>query len=191
LIVDEAHATGVEGAEGRGLVHELRRSDRVLASIHTCGKALASMGAFVAGSQVLHEFLINHARPFIFSTALPPYCAAHVQASLTLVAEADRERAQLRELGDYLRSQMRASGFDPGGSSSQIVPLILGENDVALRFAAALSAAGFAVRAIRPPSVPVGSARLRFSLNAGLRTSDIDLLLNALCAARDGKVLAK
>jgi 8-amino-7-oxononanoate synthase len=181
LIVDEAHSTGVEGAAGRGLMHRVG-STRVLATIHTCGKALASMGAFVAGSRSLRDFLINHARPFIFSTALPPYCAAHVREGLVLASQADAERARLRQLGDYLRTRMRAAGFDVGTSDSQIVPLILGSNDTALRVAAALSAAGFAVRAIRPPTVPAGSARLRLSLTASLSSADVDRFTDTLMA---------
>jgi 8-amino-7-oxononanoate synthase len=186
LIVDEAHATGVDGAGGRGLVHATGRSERVLATVHTCGKALASMGAFVAGSRTLRDFLINHARTFIFSTALPPYCAAHVREGLALANGAGAERGQLRRLSEDLRQRMRAAGFDVGRSESQIVPLILGSNDLALQFAAALSEAGFAVRAIRPPTVPVGSARLRFALNANLTMDDIDGLMIALGSVRVG-----
>jgi len=186
LIVDEAHSTGVEGNDGRGLVHQHRRNDRVLATIHTCGKAMASMGAFVAGSSSLRDFLINRARPFVFSTALPPYCAAHVSEAVALVREADRERAQLRNVSEYLRARMRAANFDIGRSDSQIVPLILGANEKALRVAGGLAAAGFAVRAIRPPTVPKGTARLRFSLTAGLSMEEMDKLIKALYGASGG-----
>jgi len=183
LIIDEAHATGVVGTGGRGLVYAAGRSEHVLATVHTCGKALASMGAFVAGSRTLREFLINHARPFIFTTALPPYCAAHVSEAVVLASQADREREHLANVSEHLRARMRAAGFSVTTSESQIVPLILGSNQTALRFAAALAGAGFAVRAIRPPTVPPGSARLRFSLNATLSTSNIDALMNALTHA--------
>jgi 8-amino-7-oxononanoate synthase len=182
LIVDEAHATGVDGDAGRGAVHEAGRDERVLATVHTCGKALASMGAFVAGSFTLREFLINSARPFIFTTALPPYCAAHVREAVALARELDSERAHLRKLGDYVRTRMRAAGLDVGQSDSQIVPLMLGSNDAALRVAGALGEAGFAVRAIRPPTVPEGSARLRLSLTARLAYEDMDRLLDVLAA---------
>lgn len=191
LIVDEAHSTGVEGIEGRGSVHAFGRSGRILATIHTCGKALASMGAFAAGSQILREFLINHARPFIFSTALPPYCAAHVAESLHLARSADTERTHLRKLSDYLRRGIRAAGFDTGTSDSQIVPVILGSNDAAIRFADALSEAGFAVRPIRPPTVPAGTSRLRLSLNAGLSFENLDMVLNAVRAARESEAVSK
>jgi 8-amino-7-oxononanoate synthase len=182
LVADEAHATGVEGECGRGVVHTAGRSEYVLATVHTCGKALASMGAFVAGSRTLRDFLINTARPFIFSTALPPYCAAHVREALALARESERERAHLRQLSDYVRSRMRDAGLDVGRSDSQIVPLILGSNEAALRVAAALVEAGFAVRAIRPPTVPIGTARLRLSLTARLSFKDVDRFMDVLVA---------
>jgi 8-amino-7-oxononanoate synthase len=172
LILDEAHATGVEAARGR--------TECELASVHTCGKALAAMGAFVAGSHTLREFLINHARPFIFSTALPPYCAAHVREGLRLATEADPQRATLRQLSGHLRGRLREAGLNIGSADSHIVPLILGSNENALRYAAVLSAAGFAIRAIRPPTVPAGSARLRFSVNANLSWVDLDRVIQVL-----------
>jgi len=180
LVVDEAHATGVEGMVGRGCVDAAGRTERVLATVHTCGKALASMGAFVTGSQTLCNFLINHARPFIFTTALPPYCAAHLSEAIDLAAEANPQREHLQRLSGHLRRRLRDAGFDVGRSDSHIVPLVLGSNETALRFAAALFSAGFAVRAIRPPTVPTGSARLRLSMNAELLLGDIDRLINAL-----------
>src|SRR6185295_16445526 len=91
LIVDEAHATGVFGPGGRGLVAEANVMDRVLAVVHTCGKAFASAGAFVAGSDLLKQYLINHARPFIFSTALPPYISPQIRCALQIISIADSE----------------------------------------------------------------------------------------------------
>ena len=181
LIVDEAHSTGVDEPIGR--------SGRLLATVHTCGKALASMGGFVAGSQTLRDFLINHARTFIFATALPPYCAAHVYEAMLLAREAAGARKQLVELSTYLRERMHLLGFDTGRSDSQIIPLVLGSNDTALGFATALSAAGFAVRAIRPPTVPAGTSRIRISLNAKLSKGDMDSFVHALAAAREGEVV--
>ncbi|HLH32749.1 MAG TPA: 8-amino-7-oxononanoate synthase [Terriglobia bacterium] len=172
-IVDEAHSVGVETAPYGG----------ALASVYPCGKALASMGAFVTGSQTLRDYLINHARPFIFSTALPPYCAAHLREAIALVSAADRERAHLQELGEYLRQKLRDAGCDIGRSDSQIIPIVLGANETALRFAAAASAAGFSIRAIRPPTVPNGTARLRVSLNAKLSIADLDRFVETLVVA--------
>jgi 8-amino-7-oxononanoate synthase len=180
LIVDAAHSIGIEPPV---------RENAVLATVNTCGKALASMGAFVTGSQTLRDYLINHARTFIFSTALPPYCAAHVLESITLVSAADAERLHLRALGQHLRSRLRDAGFDIGRSDSHIVPLILGSNDAALRAAARLSAAGFAIRAIRPPTVPFGTARLRISLNAHLTMSDIDRLVETVLTMRETELV--
>jgi 8-amino-7-oxononanoate synthase len=176
LIVDYAHSFGVEGQLGAAL----------FAAVYPCGKALASMGAFVAGSRTLRDYLINHARPFIFSTALPPYCAAQVREALALVAAADAERVHLRDLSRHLRARLRAAGFNIGTGETQIVPIILGANDTALRFAAAANAAGFAIRAIRPPTVPAGKARLRVSLNAGLSISDLERFANAMNCCRRG-----
>jgi 8-amino-7-oxononanoate synthase len=174
LIVDHAHSVGVE----------MCRHPSVLAAIYPCGKALASMGGFVAGSRTLRDYLINHARSFIFSTALPPYCAAHVRESIALVTAADAARAHLGEIGRYFRHKLRVTGFDIGRSDSQIVPLILGTNETALRFAAAANAAGFAIRAIRPPTVPPDTARLRVSLNARLSVSDLDRFVETMVAVR-------
>ena len=191
LIVDEAHSTAVEGIAGRGPIHVLVRSERVLATVHPCGKALASMGAFIAGSKTLREFLINRSRTFIFSTALPPYCAAHVSEALSLARRAHKERTHLHQLSEYLLRGLRAAGFDTGRSNSQIVPVILGTNDAAIRFAAALSEAGFAVRPIRPPTVPPGSSRLRLSLNASLSMENLDTVLNTLRAVRESEAVSK
>jgi 8-amino-7-oxononanoate synthase len=191
LIVDEAHSTGVAGIAGRGPIHILVRSERVLATVHPCGKALASMGAFIAGSKSLREFLINHSRTFIFSTALPPYCAAQVSEALSLARRAHDQRTHLQQLSEYLRRGLGAAGFDTGRSDSQIVPVILGTNAAAIRFAAALTEAGFAVRPIRPPTVPAGASRLRLSLNASLSMENLDTVLNTLRAVRESEAVSK
>ena len=185
LIVDEAHATGVLGPQGRGLVASTRRRERVFAVVHTCGKALAGMGAFVSGSRALKEFLINRARPFIFSTALPPYIAAQMKAAVRIVQSADAERERLLSLSEHLRSRLQAEGFDTARSHSQIVPVILGANERALYFAAQLQERGFSVRAIRPPTVPAGSARLRLSLTVRHSPEVLDRLVDALMQIRE------
>jgi 8-amino-7-oxononanoate synthase len=174
VIVDEAHATGTCGPHGRGLVAGLDLAQQALATVHTCGKALASAGAFVCGSKTLKQFLINHARSFIFSTALPPYLAFQVRAALQLAKSMEAERAHLASLSARLRERLCSLGFDCGSSDSHIVPLIVGGNESALDLAAALQAHGFAVRAIRSPSVPPGSERLRLSLTARLTTDEIE-----------------
>ena len=186
LIVDEAHATGVRGPRGGGCAAEAGLSARVLASVHTCGKALAAAGAFVCGSENLRRFLINRARTFIFNTGLPPYFASQVAAGMGFAAEADSERARLVELGDFLRDKLRKNGFSvvPGGDS-QIVPVALGSNEAAVHFAEYLRANGFGVRAIRPPTVPEGTARIRLSLTAKLSENILAELVAVMTQARD------
>ena len=184
LIVDEAHAIGVRGPRGSGCVSEAGLSTRVLATVHTCGKALAAAGAFVCGSENLRRFLVNRARTFIYNTALPPYFASQVAAGMSLAADADRERARLIELSAFLRNELRTNGFDAAGSNSQIVPVILGQNDAAVHFAEYLRTRGFGVRAIRPPTVPAGSARLRLSLTAKHSQEILTDLVAAMVQAR-------
>jgi 8-amino-7-oxononanoate synthase len=166
LIVDEAHAVGVFGPRGRGLVAAAGLSANALATIFTCGKALAASGAFVCGSETLRNYLINRARTFIFSTALPPYFAAQVRAGFELASRADAERARVIGLANFLRAELRRQGLEVPAGTSPIVPVILGENERAMRVAQRLRAAGFGVRAIRPPTVPEGTARLRLSVTA-------------------------
>jgi 8-amino-7-oxononanoate synthase len=180
LIVDEAHATGVEGPSGRGLVAASGRPDCVLATIHTCGKALASMGAFIACSERVREYLINKARTFIFSTALPPYVAAQTRTALNIVRNADDRRQHLRMLSRLLRAALVQHGFDAGRSQSHIIPVILGSNEAALNTAARLTRAGYGIRAIRPPTVPTETARLRVSLNSVLTAGQVSSFAQSL-----------
>jgi 8-amino-7-oxononanoate synthase len=168
LIVDEAHATGVCGPDGRGCVAEAALAGRVFATVHTCGKALAAAGAFVCGSDSLRRFLVNRARTFIFSTALPPYFASQVAMGMRLAATMEAERAHLADLSSFFKNELQQNGFDIAGSESHIVPVVLGSNDTALAFSSQLQARGYGIRAIRPPTVPPGTARLRVSLTAKL-----------------------
>jgi 7-keto-8-aminopelargonate synthetase-like enzyme len=184
LIVDEAHATGVCGPRGSGCVADAGLSGRILATVHTCGKALGAAGAFVCGTEDLKRVLINRARTFIFSTGLPPYFASQVSTGMNLGREMDGERAHLAELGGFLRNQLRTSGFDTAASGSQIVPVILGSNAVAIQFAESLRSRGFGVRAIRPPTVPKGTARLRLSLTSKLSKETLSELVAALVQVR-------
>jgi 8-amino-7-oxononanoate synthase len=185
MIVDEAHAIGVRGPRGSGCVAEAGLFERVLATVYPCGKALAAAGAFVCGSDNLRDFLINRARTFIFSTGLPPYFAAQVASGMTLAHEAESERARLFELSACLRDTLRRNGFYIAGIDSQIVPVILGANNAAAHFAENLRSSGFGVRAIRPPTVPPGSARLRLSVTAKHTESDIAGLVAAMMQARN------
>jgi 8-amino-7-oxononanoate synthase len=185
LVVDEAHATGVHGPQGRGLAAEFGIVDELLAILHTCGKALASMGAFVCSGATLNRFLVNRARPFIFSTAMPPYFAHQIRAALRIAVGSDSERAQLRETAKRLRSLLQRAGFNTGTSTSQIVPVILGDNEAALHFAAELRKNGFAARAIRPPTVRPGTSRLRLSLTSKITAEKVDRLAGTMLAAKE------
>jgi 8-amino-7-oxononanoate synthase len=191
LIVDEAHAIGVRGPRGSGCVAEAGLSARVLATVHTCGKALAAAGAFVCGSQNLRRFLINRARTFVYNTGLPPYFASQVCAGMSLAKEAEGERARLIELSAFLRNELRINGFYTASSDSQIVPVILGPNDAAVNFAEHLRTRGFGVRAIRPPTVPAGSARLRLSLTAKHSKEILANLVAAMMQARSESSAAR
>jgi 7-keto-8-aminopelargonate synthetase-like enzyme len=184
LIVDEAHATGVRGPNGSGCVAEAGLSSCVLATVHTCGKALAAAGAFVCGSENLRRFLINRARSFIFNTGLPPYFASQVAAGMALAAGAHQERARLVQLSEFLRGALRSNGFYIGAIDSQIIPVVLGANAVAVHFATHLKSKGFSARAIRPPTVPPGSARLRLSLTANHSEQNLSDLVAAMVEAR-------
>jgi 8-amino-7-oxononanoate synthase len=138
----------------------------------------------VCRSEKLRQFLINRARTFIFSTALPPYFAAQVAAGMRLAASAKAERAHLTDLSGFLKNELLQNGFDTAGSDSHILPVILGASDTAVKFAAQLQAGGFGVRAIRPPTVPPDSARLRLSLTAKFSRETLAELVKAMIRTR-------
>ena len=163
----------------------------MLATVYTCGKALAAAGAFVCGSEKLCQFLINRSRTFIFNTALPPYFAAQVAAGMRLAAGADTERAHLAGTAAFLRNELKQNGFNTAASDSHIVPVILGSSDTALHFAERLRTQGFGVRAIRPPTVPPGSARLRLSLTAKLSRDMLADLAGAMIVVRSQNSLER
>jgi 8-amino-7-oxononanoate synthase len=185
VIVDEAHATGVHGPSGRGIAAASGCADFLVAAVHPCGKALASAGAFVCGSAVLREHLINHARTFVFSTAQPPYMAGQIRAALRLALAMDCEREELHARSKRFAAALGSRGWDTGNSTTQIVPAMIGGNEETLAAADFLQQEGFAVRAIRPPTVPRGSARLRFSLTAGIAEGALVRLENSLNHWRD------
>lgn len=168
LIVDEAHAIGVYGEHGAGLIEAAGISDDVFLSINPAGKALGLAGAFVAGPAWAIDYLVQHARTFIFSTAPPPAMAAALEAALDLIAEAPELRFRLHVLTESLRKLLADQGLEVARDGSQIIPVVLGENVRAVNVAHALQADGFDVRAVRPPAVPAGTARLRISVNTAL-----------------------
>jgi len=178
LIVDEAHAVGLYGDRGQGLVG----GEDVFVSVNPAGKALGVAGAFVAGPAWAIEYLEQRARPFIFSTAAPPAVAAALDASLDVIAAEPERRERVRFLARYLRERLAEAGVSVPAGDSPIIPVIIGENDRAVAVAAILQEAGFDVRAIRPPTVPAGTARLRISVNVGLSEVLLDRFVGKLCA---------
>ena len=182
LFVDEAHATGVLGRGGAGLSAEVPGGIDLI--MGTFSKALGGFGAYVAGSQVLIDYLVNTASGFIFTTAPPPAVLGAIDAALDLVPAMDAERSHLSALGDRLRAGLVALGLDHGASSTQIVPAIIGPEAKALALSAKLETAGFLVSAIRPPTVQPGTSRLRIALRASHSDADIDALLAAIETCR-------
>jgi 8-amino-7-oxononanoate synthase len=180
LVVDEAHATGVFGAHGRGAAEHLGVEDRVPVRIGTLSKALGSCGGFVAGSRSLIDWLTNRARPYVFSTAAPEAVCAASLAALQIVRDEPRRRVDLLARAQQLREKLIAAGWDTGRSCSQILPLIVGTPRRALDLAARLRQRGYFVPAIRPPSVPEGQSLLRISLSHAHTADDIAGLLEAL-----------
>lgn len=183
LIVDEAHATGVFGEHGRGVCELAGVEDRVDIRVGTLSKALGGLGGFVAGSEALVDHLWNHARTQVYSTALPPpVCAAATVALAILQAEPER-RQRLWALSTQLREGLAASGVDVyPGSTGPIVPIVIGEPAAAVAAAKKLQSLGYLVGAIRPPTVPRGTARLRISVSAAHRETDIEGLIAAVVA---------
>lgn len=180
LYVDEAHATGVLGPRGMGLASE--HPGRIPLVMGTFGKALGSFGAYLACSAKLKDYLVNRCPGFIYTTALPPPVLGAVDAAFDLIPGMEAERARLHGHADRLREALADLDLDTGASTTQIVPAIVGSPAAALDAAAALEEAGILGVAIRPPTVPRGAARLRFSLSSAHEAADLDRLIAALPA---------
>lgn len=165
LIVDEAHSTGCFGPRGSGCVDAAGLRDRVLATVHTGGKALAVAGAYICGSKLLKEFLVNRCRHLIFTTALPEAVGAWWRERIPQVQVDQARRDRLHRNAAQFRSRLREAGVKPPGSH-YVVPVIVGKDAAAVWSAARLQELGYDVRAIRPPSVPQGTSRLRLSIHA-------------------------
>ncbi|GAB6164698.1 8-amino-7-oxononanoate synthase [Thermostilla marina] len=184
LVVDEAHATGVFGEKGTGVVEHFGLKTRVPVRIGTLSKALGSQGGFVAGDRCLIEWLVNHARSYIYSTASPAAVAAGSLAALEIVRTEPHRRRELLECAEGLRRALRAQGWRLGPSESQIVPVIVGTPDRAVRLSAALYERGFFVPAIRPPTVPEGEACLRISVIQPHCEEAVARLIDAMASLR-------
>jgi 8-amino-7-oxononanoate synthase len=180
LYLDEAHSTGVLGATGSGLAEALGVTDRVDVLMGTLGKALGSFGAFVAGSRELTDWLVCRARTFVFTTALPPASCGAAIAALDILAAEPERRARLGALSARMKSGLEALGFPMRSVVAPIFPVVLGEEVRALEASRLLRGMGFHVKAIRPPTVPAGTSRLRVSLTASHTPGQVDGFLAAL-----------
>ncbi|MGY2843924.1 MULTISPECIES: 8-amino-7-oxononanoate synthase [Bradyrhizobium] len=178
LVVDEAHATGVYGEQGRGLTAPYEGRENLLV-IHTCGKALGAAGALVTASGVLRDFMINRCRPFIFATAPSPLMAVAVREAILILQEEPERQRRLIDLVNFTHRQLVVCGR-ASSSNSQIIPYVVGDNARTMRLASALQARGFDIRGIRPPTVPVGTARLRISLTLNVGQDDVSDMIDAL-----------
>ncbi|MFD1330090.1 8-amino-7-oxononanoate synthase [Mycoplana ramosa] len=183
LVIDEAHATGVFGPGGRGFATGLEPRENIIV-VHTCGKALGLAGALIGASETLCDYLVNRARGFIYSTAPSPLMAAGVREALRVLAEEPERREALEALQRFANAEMaRALGLE--GSGSQILPVRIGDNALYVRIAARMREEGFDIRAIRPPTVPEGTARLRVAITLNIDRPTIARMFAALAAILD------
>ena len=178
LVIDEAHATGVLGPRGRGLAAGFEGRDNVI-TLHTCGKALGTVGGFILAPRIIRDFLVNRARPFIFATAPSPLIAAITRTALEISRTNPERREQLARLVRFAGTELRRRcGIE--GSGTHILPVIIGSDQAAVGVAAALQRRGFDIRAIRPPTVPEGTARLRIALTTAVDQATVADLFEAL-----------
>jgi glycine C-acetyltransferase/8-amino-7-oxononanoate synthase len=173
VVVDEAHATGTLGPGGRGAVAEAGLEDEIDVIVGTLGKALGSYGAFVATDRSIARFLVNAARTFIFSTALPPPAVAAALAALELVEERPEAIDRLRANAAILRAELEAQGFELGESRTHIMPLVVGGAELAMTMCEAALERGVFAQAIRPPTVPPATSRLRLAVMASHRDQEL------------------
>ena len=188
LLIDEAHATGVFGRQGRGVAEHFGLEHAVHVRVGTLSKALGCIGGFVAGSRSLIEWLVNRARPYVFSTAMPAVSAAAAMAALDIVESEPQRRVDLLARAESLRAELAGQGWNIGRSASQIIPIIVGQPLRAVALSAALREKGLFVPAIRPPTVPEGEACLRISLTCGHTEDMIAKLLEVLEANKHDEV---
>ena len=185
-MVDDAHGFGVLGEQGAGCAEHFQLDQNQLPILMaTLGKAAGSFGAFVAGSEVLIETLIQFARPYIYTTALPPAIAAASLASLAIIRDDSERRQKLQHLISHFKQQAQALGLTLMPSDTAIQPLLIGDSAKALAVSRALAEQGFLVGAIRPPTVANGTARLRMTLTADHSEQDVSDLLAALASVLD------
>ncbi len=184
-MVDEAHATGVLGARGGGLAEEMGVSARVTVQMGTLGKALGTFGAYIAASEDIIDHVVNHARTFIYTTALPPPSVAASAAALDLVESEPWRRDQLRANATRLAQGLRHAGFKIPGPDSHILPVMIGDADETMQLSAGLLDRGVFAHGIRPPTVPVGTSRIRATVMATHSATDIESAIEAFQVSAD------
>ncbi|HDR0672813.1 TPA: 8-amino-7-oxononanoate synthase [Pasteurella multocida] len=180
LYVDEAHAIGVLGEKGLGLAEQQGCINQIDILVGTFGKALGSMGAYVICDQVIRDYLVNKMRPLIFSTALPPFNVAWTHFVFQQLPHLQAERAHLAQLSQHLRQAIVDIFQVPMPSESCIVPYILGDNELTVRTAQRLQQQGYYCLPIRPPTVPKGTSRIRFSLTADMQVAEVEQFIACL-----------
>ena len=182
-MIDDAPGCGVLGDRGRGSAELLGVADEIDIQMGTFGKALGSFGAYAAVSAELRDLLINRARSFIFSTSLPPAVLAASLAAVELVQtpEGEQLRHQLAVNTRFFRSSLAEAGFSIPAGTTQIVPIVIGAADTTMQFSEALLAEGYFAQGIRPPTVPVGTSRLRFTLMATHMLADLAGAVKSIC----------
>lgn len=185
MAVDEAHATGVYGRHGGGLLDELQLSDRVLLKLGTLSKAVGVVGGYAAGPRLLIDYLVNRCRSYIYSTAMPAAVATAACAAIGELAGCDAGRRRVRDMSQEIRKSLSQQGWATTAGDSPVVPVIVGTETRCLAIAARLMERNIYVPAIRPPTVPAGTARLRISLSASHSDEDIQALLAALADCRE------
>ena len=183
LMVDEAHATGLYGENGAGIIEEDGVGPGVDIAMGTFGKALGSYGAYAAASREIIDFFVNRARTFIYSTALPPAVVGATLASLYLIESEPQLRIDLHAKVAFFKKQLRKNGFKDDPGPSQIIPIMIGDSAKALAMAAELQKNNIYVKAVRPPTVPEGSARLRFSITRYHQEEDLKRCAQLLAAS--------
>lgn len=180
VAVDEAHAFGVLGPDGRGVAAQLGLEDQIDFRMVTLGKAMGGVGAAVACTQAWRDWLVNKARPYVYSTALPPVCAAATLTALRLSQSEPHRRSTVLSLADRLRRAVAECGVAMDESKTPIIPIVVGDADRAVRLADQLRQDGYWVTAIRPPTVAVGTSRIRVTISAAHEISQIERFVSAL-----------
>ncbi len=182
VMTDDAHATGVLGLRGRGGVEYFKLEGKIDIQMGTLSKALGTQGGYVAGSRQLIDYLINKSRSFIFTTGLSPVMAAAGLKALEIISTDTSYKDKLLTNADYFRNKVTKAGFNTGQSQTQIIPIIIGSTEKTLKFSQLLYEAGIFARAVRPPAVPLGQARIRISLTSQHEKKDLDQVVEKFSA---------